>query len=371
MTETEADDYNLNAEGRQQTLHISLVNDKQIAMILLNKITNQQHSNYLTLQSLKNLSKAFAGVKTIKEALKIVKDTIESGNIALIEDTKDSSIILNYDITVPSGKYQDVEVILNLEEENEENNRVQEEHPSMYDNQQKADAEAKYENQTSGSTEYVKPIIKSDVKDPIVQLEYIEPILQIHYPDGTTRSKALPPRIQDANGENANISEEQFKLIQEQMNNNSKTGYKRLSPIKDLLNINRSNSVAKRNNNTSMYSTQSVPYSRVNNNPFTNAVRPAMNENINNINQVRSAISVNPNQNFLNNNKIQPKTTSDYSTMTMQYKNPYYTNNGNLSFQTPNPLIQNNFNNTNAFSNSQYMMQAHNPRNLIEERRPR
>ena len=93
MTETEADDYNLNSEGRQQTLHISLVNDKQIAMILLNKITNQQHSNYLTLQSLKNLSKAFAGVKTIKEALKIVKDTIESGNIALIEDTKDSSIL--------------------------------------------------------------------------------------------------------------------------------------------------------------------------------------------------------------------------------------------------------------------------------------
>ena len=86
MTETEADDYNLNSEGRQQTLHISLVNDKQIAMILLNKITNQQHSNYLTLQSLKNLSKAFAGVKTIKEALKIVKDTIESGNIALIEE---------------------------------------------------------------------------------------------------------------------------------------------------------------------------------------------------------------------------------------------------------------------------------------------
>ena len=114
---------------------------------------------------------------------------------------------------------------------------------------------------------------------------------------------------------------------------------------KDLLNINRSNSVAKRNNNTSMYSTQSVPYSRVNNNPFTNAVRPAMNENINNINQVRSAISVNQNQNLLNNNKIQPKTTSDYSTMTMQYKKPYYTNNGNLAFQTPNPLMQNNFNN--------------------------
>ena len=371
MTETEADDYNLNSEGRQQTLHISLVNDKQIAMILLNKITNQQHSNYLTLQSLKNLSKAFAGVKTIKEALKIVKDTIESGNIALIEDTKDSSIFLNYDITVPSGKYQDVEVILKLEEENEENNRVQEDHPSTYDNRQKADAEAKFEKQTSGTTEYVKPIIKSDVKDPIVQLEYIEPILQIHYPDGTTRSKALPPRIQDANGENANISEEQFKLIQEQMNNNSTTGFKRLSPIKDLLNNNRSNSVAKRNNNTSMYSTQSVPYSRVNNNPFTNAVRPAMNENINNINQVRSAISVNPNQNLLNNNKIQPKTTSDYSTMTMQYKKPYYTNNGNLAFQTPNPLMQNNFNNTAAFSNSQYMMQAHNQRNLIEESRPR
>lgn len=52
-------------------------------------------------------------------------------------------------------------------------------------------------------------------------LEYIEPILQVHYPDGTTKSTALPPRIQGVGGETPNISEEQFKSIQEQMNKNS------------------------------------------------------------------------------------------------------------------------------------------------------
>ena len=169
MIETEVDEYKLNSETHQQSLHISLINNEKIAMILINKLTNQRYSSYLSLQSLKQLSQAFSKVNNIKDALTILKTTIESGNISLIEDTKDSSIyIITYEISLNSKKYPEFEVNLTLEESQtneaiEENNLEIEGNPRV-------------------TTEYSKPIIDSNIKPPIVQLEYIEPILQVHYP---------------------------------------------------------------------------------------------------------------------------------------------------------------------------------------------
>ena len=261
MIETEVDEYKLNSETHQQSLHISLINNEKIAMILINKLTNQRYSSYLSLQSLKQLSQAFSKVNNIKDALTILKTTIESGNISLIEDTKDSSIyIITYEISLNSKKYPEFEVNLTLEESQtneaiEENNLEIEGNPRV-------------------TTEYSKPIIDSNIKPPIVQLEYIEPILQVHYPDGTTKSTALPPRIQGADGEKADISEEQFKLIQEEIKKNTVSSFN----INDNVNINRSNSAIL--TNKSRYSTQSTPYPGSNNmakkNPFNNTVRPAM-----------------------------------------------------------------------------------------------
>ena len=116
MIETEADEYKLNSETHQQSLRISLINNEKIAMILINKLTNQRYSSYLSLQNLKQLSQAFARVNNIKDALTILKTTIESGNISLIEDTKDSSMSINYEITLDSMKYPEFEVNLTLEE---------------------------------------------------------------------------------------------------------------------------------------------------------------------------------------------------------------------------------------------------------------
>ena len=360
MTETEADDYKLNAEGIQQTLHVSLINNNQIALILINFSKNLRYSSYLSLQSLKKLSGAFSEVKTIQEALTIIKNTIESGNIALSQDPKDNSMAINFEITLASGSFPEFEVNLNLEES--QNNNDQEELPVTFDYQGNVEAQLKYGNSKNSTTEYNKPIIKSDIKPPIVQLEYIEPILQVHYPDGTTKRKALPPRIQGPNGEKANISEEQFKLIQEQMGNNNISTSKKFSPIKDNYNLHRSNSLTK--SETSMYSTQTMPYhvsrNMANKNPFgNNVVRNALNDNANNtnINQVRSAFSVNPNQ-----------TTNLNTINNMKYNNSYYMNNGGNSFQTPNPI---NFNNTAVYPSSHYMTQTHNVRNVMEERRPR
>ena len=115
MTETEEDDYKLNSDDSQRSFHISIINNNQISMILTNITTNKRYSSYLSLQSLKKLCKAFVEVQTIKEAIDILKNTIESGNISLAEDPKDSSVSINYDITLPSGHYPDFEVELNLE----------------------------------------------------------------------------------------------------------------------------------------------------------------------------------------------------------------------------------------------------------------
>ena len=376
MTETEVDEYKLNSTGREQSLRISIINNQKIAMIFINKLTNQRYSSYLTLQSLKELSQAFNSVKTIQEALSLLKNAIESGGIAITEDPKDSSISLNYEISLASGKYPEFEVNLtpekNQTENNNNNNNYQEELQPTFDYQGNAAAEAKYGNTTKSTTEYAKPVIQSDVKPPIVQFEYIEPILQVHYPDGTTKSKALPPRIQGADGTEANISAEQFKLIQEEMNKNT---FKKLSPPK-YNNINRANSVT--GSFKSQYSTQTMPYPSSNNmmtkNPFGKAVRPAVQNNqinnTNNVNQVRSAFTNNPNINPANIN-IQNKTTSDYSTMTMPYNRSYSMSNNEYLFQTPNSNVQYNFNNTTNYGKTQYMTQTHNVRNVVEERRPR
>ena len=40
----------------------------------------------------------------------------------------------------------------------------------------------------------------------------------MHYPVRTTESHGLPPRFQALGGKIPNITEEQFKMIQEQMN---------------------------------------------------------------------------------------------------------------------------------------------------------
>ena len=371
--ETEADDYKLNSEGHQQSLHASLIDNKQVALILTNKLTNQRYSSYLTLQGLRKLCKVFDQIKSIQEALTLLKNTIEAGRIALTEESNEL-ILLNFDIELASGKFPEFDVNLTLESNNTNNNN-QDQLPATFDYQGNSEAEAKYGNNTKNTTEYNKPQIQTNYKPPIVQLEYIEPILQVHYPDGTTKSTALPPRIQDSNGAKMNISEEQFKAIQEQMNRNTHSVVKNFSPLKNNTNLNnRANSVTKKN--TSMYSTQTTPHSMNNTmnlkNPFnTNVVRPAM-KNMNNINQVRSAFEVNPNNNF--NNTFGGKISSDYSSMTVKQNRPNNFANTGYMFQKPNPTLGNSYNNNiTSYLNSQYNTQTFSMRNnnLIEERRPR
>ena len=372
MSETEVDVYKLNSEERQQSFRISIINNEQISMILTNITTDQKYTASVSLPQLRKVCQVFMSINNIKEAIQILKETIEGGNIELTEDPEKNIIELNYKVIIEDKEFPPFEIHLGLEKENnEEEVQVL---PPKFDYQGNKEAENKYGNTTDNTTEFIKPIVQSNVKPPILQLEYIEPILQVHYPDGTTKSTALPPRIQGVDGKTPNITEEQFKSIQEQMNKNSTI--KNFSPLKDFLNQNRSNSVAPKN--ISSYSTQSTPYPATNNltrvNPFSKAADPDENQNQNQnnlnpaINNVNTAFNTNGQNNYLNNlNNNLNKTSSGFSIMTMQVR-PFPSqgmNNANAGLQN------NNLNQTNIFQRSNILNQVKLNQNHIIERRPR
>ena len=343
MEETEVDTYKLNTENTKQSLRISLINNEQISMIIENMTNNQKYTALVTFPQLKKVCQIFSSLNNIQESLHLLKNTIEAGNIMLTEDPQENTIELRYNIILENEEEYPFDVQLILEKPNNQEEDVQI-LPPKFDYQGNKEAESKYGNSTNNTTEFVNPIVKSNVKPPILQLEYIEPILQVHYPDGTTKSTALPPRIQGANGETPNITEEQFKSIQEQMNTGG--AIRNFSPLKEFLNNNRSNSVTKKN--MSMYSTQSTPYPAVNN---MNTVNPFNNNENAFAHQKRSVNSL-PNSYNNNQNIDLNKTASGYSVMTMQARN--YATAGN-----------NNFNNTNVYQKSNTIY------NNVIERRPR
>ena len=378
MVESEVDEYKLNSEDRQQSLRISLIDNEVISMVITDKVTHERYIAQFGLPQLQEVCAVFNSTETILDALNVLKNTIEAGKIVLTEDLKEKSIEVNYNISLTSGEESPFNVKLLLEEGAEtqgtdDGNRdgggegdVQV-LPPTFDYGGDKEAEEKYRNTTKDTTEYVKPIVQSNVKPPILTLEYIEPILQVHYPDGTTKSTALPPRIQGVGGETPNISEEQFKSIQEQMNKNSTI--KNFSPLKDFLNSNRSNSVVKKN--TSAYSTQSTPYLGNNNvtrqNPFNNVVRSAMQSDQPQFNQTQTSYQMTNNIRTAFNNNVNDvnlnynRATSGYSTMTMQQKPLNYSNN-NVNLQ------QNNLNNTGYLQNSNYLNQNANFGGMDERR---
>ena len=372
MVETDADTYNLSSKERKQSLKISLINNQQIYMVIVNLSTEQQYTALVTLPQLKEVCRYFQSVQTPKEALSILKTCIESNCIILMEDLEENNIELKYTIKTEKGEFPPFDIILNLDKETENQNENQNQNNDeeedvqilqpIFDYKGNQEVETKYGNATNDTTEFVKPIVQSNYKPPVLELEIIEPIVQVHYPDGTTKSTTLPPRIQGPGGEN--ITEEQLKSIQEQMNSNSTI--KNFSPLKDFLKS-RSNSVAKKN--SSIYSTQSTPHPNNNIatiNPFGNVVRPAneetQNQMYNNMNSSRNGTNhYNMNHSF---NNEYHRTASGYSTMTMQNR-PFIVANPNYTAQVPNPTIQNNN------LNRKNLFKSHKNNNKIIEKRPR
>ena len=316
MAEDDSFVFNLSTENKSQSLKISIIDDR-ISLILENKsATNEIYFSEINLSQLQQVCKAFEKMNSLKEAFLLLADTIEAGNIFLIEQ-KDT---INLKLTIKTEKEEypafNIELILD-QEQNNDNEQIQQEQvqepeqkllknnfeilPVKFDYQGNREAEEKYKDQTKNTTEYNKPIIKSDYKQPIVQLEYIEPILQVHYPDGTTKSKALPPRIQTIDGKTPDINEEQFRYIREQMNKSVGRG-----------------------ENKSHYSTSSVPVSSFNN--ILNALTDAnKNTNINTNNEAEDIREVEPQTQYQSQIQTQyAQNMSQYSTRSVN-TTPVYT----------------------------------------------
>ena len=351
MEETELDEYNLSSSSRKQSLRISLINNNQISLILTNQETNQEYSSLISLEDLKSVSNAFA-TESIKNALNILKNAIESNNILLAFNQNNESIGIKFNIVFDSISYPPFDIILYLQENDNENENENveegevEELPPTFDYQGDEELEKRYGKITKGTTEYIKPILEDDVKPPILHLKYIEPILQVHYPDGTTQSKALPPRIENINGETPNISEEQFRKIQEEMDKNTNSVIKDFEPINDNNFHNkyqRSNSVVGKNDNYNNSLSSLNNGNNIINNPLLNSVRPAIKINSSYSEIYNRRSSFNPD--ITNSNNLN-KDLPNYSTMTLDYSNHhsqntnytkysnYFSNNENFNFNS-------------------------------------
>ena len=322
MVETEADTYNMNSSERKQSLKVSLINNQKVSMVITNKETQERYSSLLSLPKLKKLSKAFLTIKKAKDALNIIKEGIESGKIMLSEDPNDNTIEIKYSLK----NFPPFNIKLKMEEPIQDNEEEQDVLPPKFDYKGNVEAEQKYGQSTENTTEYNKPDIQTNVKDPIMQLEYIEPILQVHYPDGTTRTTKLPPRIQGVNGQMPNITDEQFRMIREQMDRN--IGDKGLSPLKDDPNYYRSNSAVK--GKMSQYSTRTSP-NITNNNLFL------INQSNNFVQPTIQANQLDPNTVY---KRMNYKMNSYYNKKKKKNK-PFLMGKGNYGNQIPNQTLQN------------------------------
>ena len=216
MGDNEVYEYSLNSGQNEQILRMKNTNKGIIFSI--ESQNGQRYSALITSKQIKEVCQAFHTTKTLKELVLILHNTIEAGNISLLPDENGKTIELKFSVKLTSGEYPPFGVVLLLEEPNSLKEEKEDKLPAKFDYKGNAEAEKKYGKTTKNTTEYDKPKVQTNYKKPIVQFEYIEPILQVHYPDGTTKSTKLPARIQTVDGQIPNIDEEQFKLIQQEMN---------------------------------------------------------------------------------------------------------------------------------------------------------
>ena len=330
MLESEVDKYKLNYNERNLSLKVCLVNNQKISMVLSYKDTLQNFSALKSFQQLKQINRVFNSTKNIKEALNIIKNAIESGQIEVVEDDeKKSEIEIQFNVSLLSGEHTSFIIRLSLDDNQKEYLGNKQNLPLAYEYKKNKEGEIAPVN----ALESVKSIVKSDIKPPIMQLEYIEPIIQYHYPDGTVKNTPLPPRIQGINGEKANISEEEFRSIQQLMNKNNTI--QSFSPIK---------------NNSGLYRTSST----TNMIPKTNSnlTHPVHRKNI-----------------FDNNyfNDYMTKAGNNQELFEINNKTaPFVLNNNEYPLQTSSPTLQNN----NPNKLTYYQKPRINFNNMIE-RRPR
>ena len=75
----------------------------------------ERYSGLVALSQIKKVCKAFNSTKTLKEALVILHNTIEGGNIFLTEDREERCIELKFAVKLASGEFPPFSIFLELE----------------------------------------------------------------------------------------------------------------------------------------------------------------------------------------------------------------------------------------------------------------
>ena len=208
MTEKDVFEYNLDTEEKEIILRLSII-DNNISMVIKDNTGSEIYTALMTLAELKDVCKAFDSTNTLREAIILLNNTIEAGNIFLTEDEEGTSIDLKFNISLASGKFPPFTV--NLVKENPLNENNTEIAPNQYAEQ--IEAKAKY-----GETKYSKPIVKENVKKPIVRTEYLKPIVQVKMPDGTLKTEPYEGKLP---GGNTGTSESNYSYQTTPASNNS------------------------------------------------------------------------------------------------------------------------------------------------------
>ena len=119
MAEDDSFVFNLSTENKSQSLKISIIDDR-ISLILENKsATNEIYFSEINLSQLQQVCKAFEKMNSLKEAFLLLADTIEAGNIFLIEQND----TINLKLTIKTEKEEypafNIELILDQEQNND------------------------------------------------------------------------------------------------------------------------------------------------------------------------------------------------------------------------------------------------------------
>lgn len=80
MTEKDVFEYNLSTEEKEIILRLSII-DNHISMIIKDSAGNENYTALMTLAELKDVCKAFDSTNTLREAIILLNNTIEAGNI--------------------------------------------------------------------------------------------------------------------------------------------------------------------------------------------------------------------------------------------------------------------------------------------------
>ena len=122
MAETEVDEYKLdtNQGKKQHTLRVSLINDRVSLIIVNMNNKKEKYYNLIRLDQFRNACEAFDEIQTIKEALSLIKNTIENNHILISEDEEAKNIDIKFNVRIGKNNYPPFVIGLPIDDPEEE-----------------------------------------------------------------------------------------------------------------------------------------------------------------------------------------------------------------------------------------------------------